>query len=187
MTLKLSKLLLWLRCFMAVILFAVAGSDVAVVWASEQAASVQVLYDAPANEYDATTGTTAHTEALDDVYDAAVDLGVGMVDARVPLVWREVPRGQTTVIGKVKDLENLRPAENTLLKHLPDQGVPKANWAQNSSVLRQEMAKGQPIRDASVNATGGLRDNSGFLRAERNLLETSGWTYDPSTHLWSPP
>src|SRR5258708_2148027 len=28
-----------------------------------------------------------------------------------------------------------------------------------------------PIRDASVDADGALRDNTGFLRAERNLLD----------------
>ena len=94
------------------------------------------------------------------------------------------------VIGKVDDLNApgaLKPGENTLLKHLPDQGNPQANWKQNSSVLRQEMNKGKPIRDASVDANGQLRDNTGFLRAERNLLENKGWTYDPSTQVWSPP
>ncbi len=57
------------------------------------------------------------------------------------------------VIGKVDDLNApgaIKPGENTLLKHLPNQGNPKANWKQNSSVLRQEMNKGKPIRDASV-------------------------------------
>lgn len=104
----------------------------------------------------------------------------------VPL---RVPRGQTTVIGKVKDLGNLGPGENTLLKHLPNQGSPKANWAQNSGVLRREMAKGRPIRDASVDpVTGELIDYPGsFLDAERNLLRDRGWTYEPVTNLWSPP
>ena|GEM_PF-6140767 len=99
------------------------------------------------------------------------------------------PRGQTTVIGKVKDLENLRPGENTLLKHLPNQGNPRANWAQNSGVLRREMAKGRQIRDASVDPlTGELIDYPGsFLNAERNLLRDRGWTYDAATNLWSPP
>lgn len=97
--------------------------------------------------------------------------------------------GQRTVIGKLKDLDNLRSGENTLLKHLPDQGSVRANWAQNSGVLRQEMSKGLPIRDASVNpATGQLRGYPGsFLEAERNLLQSRGWTYNPSTTLWSPP
>jgi len=59
-----------------------------------------------------------------------------------------------TVIGKVKDLapENLRDGESSLLDRLPDQGNPQANWQQNSGVLRQEMGKGLPIRDASVDS-----------------------------------
>jgi hypothetical protein len=92
-----------------------------------------------------------------------------------------------TVIGKVKDLDNLAPGENTLLKHLPDQGTPRANWRQNSSVLRQEIRKGNPIRDASLNPDGTLKNYPGsFLEAERNLLRNQGWTFDPSTGLWSP-
>jgi hypothetical protein len=94
-----------------------------------------------------------------------------------------------TVIGKTQDLDNLAPGENTLLKHLPDQGTPRANWRQNSSVLRQEIRKGRPIRDASLNADGTLRVDkpSSFLEAERNLLRNQGWTFDPSTGFWSPP
>jgi hypothetical protein len=92
-----------------------------------------------------------------------------------------------TVIGKVKDLDNLAPGENTLLKHLPDQGNPRANWCQNSSVLRQEIRKGHPIRDASLNPDGTLKVYpASFLEAERNLLINQGWTFDPSTGLWSP-
>jgi Bacterial TSP3 repeat len=96
--------------------------------------------------------------------------------------------GQTTVIGKLEDLKNLRPGENTLLKHLPNRGSPKANWKQNSGVLRREMRKGKPIRDASVDpATGKWTNHTGFLRAERNLLESQGWKYDRRTTLWMPP
>jgi RHS repeat-associated protein len=92
-----------------------------------------------------------------------------------------------TVIGKIKDLDNLAPGENTLLKHLPDQGTYRANWRQNSSVLRQEIRKGNPIRDASLNPDGTLKNYPGsFLEAERNLLRNHGWTFDPSTGLWSP-
>jgi RHS repeat-associated protein len=94
-----------------------------------------------------------------------------------------------TVIGKVKDLapENLRDGESSLLDRLPDQGNPQANWQQNSGVLRQEMGKGLPIRDASVDSAGNLTNNTGFLRAERGLLQDRGWTYDPKTTLWNPP
>ena len=100
-------------------------------------------------------------------------------------------RGGRAVIGKLDDIAagKLRPGENNLLKHLEgDLGTPQANWARNSSVLRAEMNKGLPIRDASVDPITGERlSNTGFLRAERNLLENHGWTYDPATTLWSPP
>jgi len=97
--------------------------------------------------------------------------------------------GPTSVIGKLDDLKKpgaLKSGESTL--KLPDKGNPKANWKQNSGALRAEMGKGQPIRDASVNPkTGALRDNTGFLRAERELLQNKGWTYDPKTTKWYPP
>jgi len=97
--------------------------------------------------------------------------------------------GGNTVIGKVKDLapNKLRQGERTLLDKLPDRGNPKANWKQNSSVLRNEMRNNNPIRDASVKPNGALRDNTGFLRAERNALENKGWAYDPKTTFWSSP
>jgi hypothetical protein len=73
-------------------------------------------------------------------------------------------RETTTVIGKFKDLRKLEPEEQSLLSRLPDLGGPKANWAQNAGVLRQEMGRGLPIRDASVNpATGELINYPGSL------------------------
>jgi RHS repeat-associated protein len=87
--------------------------------------------------------------------------------------------GEGTVIGRVKDLQNLGAGEKSLLDQLPDLGSPKANWHQNSGVLRQEMNRGLPIRDASVGDTGGQ-----FLNAERNLLQDRGWTFDGS--YWNP-
>ncbi len=91
------------------------------------------------------------------------------------------------VIGKMKDLtpENLGPGERTL--DLPDLGNAKDNWYQNASRLREAMGEGQPIRDASVDADGALRDNTGFLRAERNVFDYHGWEYDPTTTAWHPP
>ena len=89
----------------------------------------------------------------------------------------------TTVIGRVRDLETLAKGEQSLLERLtPDLGSPKANWARNSGVLRQEMARGLPIRDASPGDTGGQ-----FLNAERNLLIDRGWMFDPDTNYWIPP
>jgi RHS repeat-associated protein len=91
-------------------------------------------------------------------------------------------KGETTVVGRVKDLQNLKQGEKSLLDRLPDQGSPKANWKQNSGVLRQEMGKGEPIRDASPGDTAGQ-----FLNAERNLLTDRGWTFDSKTNNWNPP
>jgi RHS repeat-associated protein len=98
----------------------------------------------------------------------------------------EAAEGGGLVIGKLPDLEKLGAGEHRLI--LRDLGNPKANWLQNSSVLREEMSLGQPIRDASVDPlTGELINNTGFLRAERNLLDNHGWTYNPSTRMWYPP
>lgn len=58
----------------------------------------------------------------------------------------------------------------------------KAEWKTNSGLLRQEMNKGLPIRDVSPGDTGGM-----FLNAERNLLESRGWQFDPKTNYWNPP
>ena len=38
------------------------------------------------------------------------------------------------------------------------------------------------IRDASRGDTGGQ-----FLNAERNLLQSRGWTFDPSPNMWISP
>jgi RHS repeat-associated protein len=93
------------------------------------------------------------------------------------------------VIGKLKDLHRpgaLKDGERLIT--WPDRGAAKPNWEENSSRLREAMMDGQPIRDASVSeVTGQLRDNTGFLRAERNLLENRGWQYNPQDHLWRPP
>jgi hypothetical protein len=91
----------------------------------------------------------------------------------------DAAKSEVTVIGRVKDLQKLGPGEKSLLDRLPDLGSPKANWQQNSGVLRQEMNRGLPIRDASVGDTGGQ-----FLNAERNLLRDRGWTFDGSH--WNP-
>jgi hypothetical protein len=49
------------------------------------------------------------------------------------------------------------------------------------------MNEGIPIRDATVDSAGNLINNTGFLRAERYLLQDRGWTYSPGTQLWNPP
>jgi RHS repeat-associated protein len=96
-------------------------------------------------------------------------LGLGLVDEDAP------------VIGKMSDIrKGLRPGEREV--NLPDQGSPKANWAQNSSKLRYEMSQGKPIRDVSAGNPG---SNTGFLKAERNLLQNNGWTL--KGEYWVPP
>ncbi|GJM11129.1 MAG: hypothetical protein DHS20C11_34050 [Lysobacteraceae bacterium] len=105
--------------------------------------------------------------------------GVGKAGA---WLLKGVEKGGNLVIGRLKDLKNLRNGERSLIDRLPDQGSPQANWNQNSGVLRQEMARGKPIRDASPGDTSGQ-----FLNAERNLLRDRGWTFDPVTSYWFPP
>jgi hypothetical protein len=92
------------------------------------------------------------------------------------------------VIGKLKDLrgaEGWRKGDHTL--NLPDRSSPKQNWKQNSSLFRQEERTGKPIRDMSTDANGNLRDNTGFLKAERNLSEDRGRIFDTNTRSWTKP
>lgn len=89
------------------------------------------------------------------------------------------------VIGKMNSDGTLRdttlqPGERTL--ELPKQPTPKENWIQNSSKLREAMRDGKPIRDGSAGVPG---SESGFLRAERNLLRDRGWTQQGE--YWVPP
>ncbi len=53
----------------------------------------------------------------------------------------KIAKGEITVIGRIKDLQNLKNGERSLLDRLQDQGNPRSNWKKNSTVLRQEMAK----------------------------------------------
>ena len=87
-----------------------------------------------------------------------------------------------TVIGRVKDLQDLQEGEQSLLSRLPDRGNPKANWRRNSGVLRSEMQRDLPIRDASPGDMKGP-----FLNAERHLLQDRGWKFDSHTNYWNPP
>lgn len=79
-----------------------------------------------------------------------------------------VKSGKTPVIGKMKDLETIGTKEIRVADYLPNKGDPKLNWQQNSSVLRQVMNEGKPIRDASP-FSGKITND--FLGMERNLLQ----------------
>jgi hypothetical protein len=125
--------------------------------------------------------TTAEGLISSGVSGAAGYAG-GQVAGKVMGDVANMAKNPTTVIGRVSDIKNLGPSEKSLLDRLPNQGNPKATWSQNSSILRQEMSKGLPIRDASPGETGGQ-----FLNAERNLLNTRGWKFDTKTNYWMPP
>jgi RHS repeat-associated protein len=89
------------------------------------------------------------------------------------------------VIGKMAKLLEpcaVHPGETTLLPLLrPDLGSPKANWQRNAGVLRLVLRLRMPVRDSSVDSEGNRVDNTGFIRAERYLIEDRGLTYDRST------
>jgi len=96
-------------------------------------------------------------------------------------------KGTRWVIGKMDDLNApgaIRAGEKKVADLLPDLGDAQANWRQNSSRLREIMGEGQPIRDASTWNPAG---ETGFLRAERDLLRNRGWTHDATTGYWNPP
>lgn len=78
--------------------------------------------------------------------------------------------------------------EGDFMLHLPEQGSVKANWSQNAGRLREKMRQGDPIYDSYRDAlTGQQIPTQGFLRAERNLLESRGWQYNSSTGAYHPP
>ena len=92
------------------------------------------------------------------------------------------------VIGKLDDLKpsSLNAGESVL--DWTNKSGSKSNWQENSSLLREAMSGGNPIRDASRDAlTGELTKSSGFLNAERNLLNNHGWKFNPQTGYWNPP
>lgn len=82
---------------------------------------------------------------------------------------------KTPVIGKMQDLNKVKINMNEfkVADLLPDMGSAKANWQQNSSVLRSYL-DGRPIRDVSPYPM----DKAGFLGMERNLLMNQGYIYE---------
>jgi len=50
------------------------------------------------------------------------------------------------------------------------------------------MSQGNPIYDSYIDAaTGEQIPTTGFLNAERNLLENHGWSFNPQTGAYHPP
>lgn len=92
-------------------------------------------------------------------------------------------------IGKLDDLQGI-PRSQTLLDDLPDLGSPRANYYQNSSVLRKALRDGYDIRDASAYRPNSSPDptllrpdrtvGQSFLGAERNILDNKGLTPSPN-------
>jgi len=71
--------------------------------------------------------------------------------------------------------------------YLPDRILPKLNWKQNSGRLRSEMRKGKPIYDLHRHSTTGIQEETtGFLNAERKLLEAREWVYNPKKGAYFP-
>src|SRR6218665_3593250 len=71
--------------------------------------------------------------------------------------------------------------------HLPNKGTPALNWKANYGALRSEMNLGKPIFDSYRLPNGNLIPTGGFLNAERFILQSRGWAYDPVQGLWLPP
>jgi len=72
--------------------------------------------------------------------------------------------------------------------YLPDQGSEEANWIQNEARLRDSMGEGNPIYDTYRDpGTGEQIPTDGFLGRERGVLESEGWTYNPSSGAYLPP
>jgi hypothetical protein len=88
-----------------------------------------------------------------------------------------LPSGQaipnkTLVIGRLRDLKNLRPNEYRL-KWTPTSikpGFNRSEWDMNDGLLRTEMQLRRPIRDASAGDYEGW-----FTNLERQRLESRGW------------
>jgi hypothetical protein len=87
-------------------------------------------------------------------------------------------------IGKMDDLGGI-PRSQTLLDDLPDLGSAKANYYQNSSVLRGAVRDGYEIRDASFYRPNSAPDSTllrpdrtvgqSFLGAERLIMDNKGF------------
>jgi hypothetical protein len=137
---------------------------------------------------------------VDNVFDDCDNLDTNLASLGGDLVGLALPgvtglglgargaRKGTVVIGKLEDLASTSLKTGESILDWTRKATPQLNWQENSRLLRETIAEGLPIRDASVNAiTGALEKNTGFLRAERNLLENQGWKFSTPTGYWHPP
>ena len=123
------------------------------------------------------------TEGLGQLAEAADLLLAARAAKEAEVLAVDAAQEGRLVIGRGKDLATpgaLNPGEYKL--RWPPSGTVKSDWKINSGFLRQELGKGNPIRDASIGDTGGM-----YLNAERNLLRDRGWSFDASTGYWNPP
>ena len=126
-------------------------------------------------------------------------LGMALgVATAVPILGMAVKVGRVARTGAQGGLNLFKWGKNTTttstgwrtgdrMLHLPNKGTPKLNWKQNSGFLRQEMSKGKPIFDSWRYRNGQQIPTGGFLRAERYLLESRGWKFNPATGAYHPP
>ena len=139
---------------------------------------------------DTTPGNISDTEAgkITDIEAGSGDTNITISEGgskRAKTTPQQLTQeGNTPAIGKMKDLNTegkVLDGEFKIADYLPDKGNPKANWKQNSGVLRSVMNENVPIKDVSPFPM----DNAGFLGAERNLLQSKGWVYKDG--YWYPP
>ena len=149
--------------------------------------SIDPLHATTTAEFIALGNMIEHGNTMDTtpVFDPISLASVAVAGrAALAVVAREAAQAERLVIGRGADLAKpgtLKAGDRALSwpSKMPNA---QAEWKINSGLLRQEMQRGVPIRDASPGDTGGI-----FLNAERNLLQNQGWTFDPSTNLWMPP
>ena len=126
--------------------------------------------------------TATRSEPFEEFIDDMPFSNAGSSSAATPLALQPTRVGGL-VIGRGGDLD--RPftlAESEFRFSWPQTASVRSEWKINSGLLRQEMRKGIPIRDASPGNEFGM-----YLNAERNLLSSQGWNYNAATGYWHPP
>ena len=127
----------------------------------------------------------AATMQAAETQQAASSLGYDFASGRL-LAAENIP---IKYIGKLDDLKGI-PRSQTLLDDLPDLGSARANYYQNSSVLRKALRDGYEIRDASAYRPNLSPDptllrpdrtvGQSFLGAERLILDNKNLFLSPS-------